>query len=102
MPNRLGRRWMARLLIPVVRTRNSVMRTSRRIILALMLGAFPASTPGFTFGGAPTNADAPLPVVAAQPGAAAALKRAVSPPTTAAAATTQPSLAPPWLTSLQY
>ena len=71
------------------------MRTSRRIILALVLGAIPVSAPGFAFDGAPANVDAPLPVVAAQPGAAAALKRAVSPPATAAA--TQPSL-----TSLQY
>jgi TPR repeat protein len=77
------------------------MRTSRRIILALMLGVFPASAPGFAFDGAPANADAPLPVVSGQPGAAAALKRAVSPPTTAAAVT-QPALTEPSLTSLQY
>src|SRR4051812_28404388 len=100
MPNRLGRRWMAQLPIRVAHTRNSVMRTSRRIILALLLGVIPASAPGFAFDGAPTNADAPLPVVSAQPGAV--LKRAVSPSTTAAAVTTQPSLAPPSLTSLQY
>jgi TPR repeat protein len=67
-----------------------------------MLGVFPASAPGFAFDGAPAIADAPLPVVSGQPGAAAALKRAVSPPATAAAVTTQPSLAPPSLTSLQY
>jgi TPR repeat protein len=47
------------------------MRTSRRIILALMLGAAPAAGPGFAFDGAPINQqDAALPVVT-QPAAAA-------------------------------
>src|SRR5260370_17550407 len=71
MPNRLGRRWMALLPIQVVRTRNSVMRTSRRIILALMLGATPVAAPGFAFDGAPANQDSALPVVS-QPAAPAA------------------------------
>ena len=68
------------------------MRTSRRIIFALILGAAPAAAPAFGFDGAPVNADAAIPVVSAQPGAAAALKKAVPP---AAASTTS-------LTSLQY
>jgi uncharacterized protein len=64
MPDRSGRRWMALLPVPVVRTRNSVMRTSRRIVFALMLGAAPVAGPGFAFDGAPVNPkDAALPVV---------------------------------------
>jgi TPR repeat protein len=72
------------------------MRTSRRIIVALVLGAIPAG-PGFGFDGAPVNPhDATLPVVSAQPGAAAALKRAANPSATADASPTSS------LTSLQY
>ena len=109
MPNRLGQRRMALLPIPVVRTRNSVMRTARRIIIALMLGATPVAAPGFAFDGAPVNTkDAALPVVS-QPAAAAlnaqalggglgvaapGLKKAVPPAAVAASA--------PSLTSLQY
>jgi hypothetical protein len=103
MPNRLGRRRMALLPIPVVRTRNSVMRISRRIIFALMLGAAPVAGPGFAFDGAPVNPkDAALPVVS-QPAAQAlnaqalgvpGLKKAIPPATAAATA--------PSLTSLQY
>ncbi len=56
------------------------MRTSRRIILALTLGAAPllAST-GFAFDGAPINQDLAIPVASAQAGvgAAGALKKAV-------------------------
>ena len=70
------------------------MRTSRRIILALILGAAPVAVPGFAFDGAPAAPDAAIPVAAAQSGAAAALKKAVPVPPTAAA--------PPSLTSLQY
>jgi TPR repeat protein len=94
---------------PVVRTRNSVMRT-RSIIVALMLGAAPVATPGFAFDGAPVNPkEAALPVVsqpAAQAlnaqalggglGAAPGLKKAVPSSTATAAATTNS------LTSLQY
>jgi TPR repeat protein len=83
------------------------MRTSRRIIFALMLGAAPVAGPGFAFDGAPVNPkDAALPVVS-QPAAAAlnaqalggalgapGLKKAAVPPATAATA--------PSLTSLQY
>ncbi len=78
------------------------MRTSRRIILALMLGAAPVAGPGFAFDGAPANQDAALPIVSAQPGAAAAqavtaqaLKKVAVPATAA-------SIAPPSLNSLQY
>jgi TPR repeat protein len=55
------------------------MRTSRRIILALLLGATPVASLGFAFDGAPANQDATIPVVAAQPGSPAALKKVVPP-----------------------
>src|SRR3979411_479614 len=67
------------------------MRTFRRIIFALILGAAPVAVPGFAFDGAPAAPDAALPVVTAQTGAAAALKTAIPPATSA-----------PSLTSLQY
>jgi uncharacterized protein len=69
------------------------MRIFKRTILALILGATPVAAPGFAFDGAPANSDAAIPVVAAQPGAAAALKKAI--PST----TTTPDTS---LTSLQY
>lgn len=96
---------MALFPIQTVRTRNSVMRTSRRIILALMLGAAPVAGSGFAFDGAPVNPkDAALPVVS-QPAAQALNAQALGipgakkaiPPATAAAAASAPSL-----TSLQY
>ena len=67
------------------------MRIFERTIFALILGATPVATPGFAFDGAPVNQDVAIPVVSAQPGAAAALKKAIpqSAPDTA-------------LTSLQY
>src|SRR5665213_3551403 len=70
------------------------MRTSRRIILALMWGAAPVASAGFAFDGAPVNQGSAIPVAAAQPpvGAAGALKKAVP-----SAATPDTSL-----TSLQY
>jgi uncharacterized protein len=78
------------------------MWTFRRIILALMLGAAPVAGPGFAFDGAPANQDTTLPIVSAQPGAAAAqalnaqaLKKVAAPATAA-------SVAPPTLNSLQY
>jgi hypothetical protein len=46
------------------------------------------AAPVFAFDGAPVNQDSTIPVVAAQPGAAAALKKAVSPPATSDAALT--------------
>jgi hypothetical protein len=68
------------------------MRTSRRIILAFVLGAAPVAAPGFAFDGAPAaNQDTAIPVVAAQPGAAVALKKALP--------STQPETS---LTALQY
>jgi len=73
------------------------MRTSRRIILALMLGAAPVASTGFAFDGSPVNSpvnqDSAIPVAAAQPGAGAvgALKKAIPPATSDAS-----------LTSLQY
>jgi TPR repeat protein len=69
------------------------MRTSERIIFALILGATPLAAPAFGFDGAPTNPqDTAIPVVSAQSGgAAAALKKVV------------PSSAPDTsLTALQY
>jgi uncharacterized protein len=68
------------------------MRISRRIILALMLGATPVAAPGFAFDGAPITPDTAIPVISAQPGAPAALKKAM--PQSAAPDTS--------LTSLQY
>jgi hypothetical protein len=63
-----------------------------------VLGAIPVAGPGFGFDGAPVNPqDTALPVVSAQPGAAAALKRAANPTATADASPTATSL-----TSLQY
>jgi len=67
------------------------MRISERIIFALILGAASAVGPGFAFDGAPANQDAAIPVVSAQPGAAAALKKAIP-----------PSAQDTSLTSLQY
>ena len=69
------------------------MRTYRRIIFALILGAAPVVAPALGFDGAPVNTDreSAIPLVSAKPGAAAVLKKAV--PT--AASTTS-------LTSLQY
>ncbi|SDK17625.1 MULTISPECIES: tetratricopeptide repeat protein [Bradyrhizobium] len=74
------------------------MRTSRRIILALMLGAMPVAAPGFAFDGAPITQDATLPTVS-QPAAAAlnaqALKKVAAPATAVVAPA-------PSLNSLQY
>jgi TPR repeat protein len=67
------------------------MRISERIILALILGLSPLAGPAFAFDGAPTPQDAAIPVVSAQPGAAAALKSAIPPVTTETS-----------LTALQY
>src|SRR5437879_660567 len=78
------------------------MRTSRRIIFALMLGATPVAAPGFAFDGAPVKPDATLPVVgqpdAAQAVTAQALKKV--PPASATATAT--AVAAPSLNSLQY
>jgi len=68
------------------------MRTSRRIIFALILGATPVAAPGFAFDGAPAGPDTANPRVSAQPGAAVAFQQKV--PQSAAPSTS--------LTSLQY
>ena len=44
------------------------MRTSERIIFALILGATSVAAPASAFDGAPVNQDSTIPVVAAQPG----------------------------------
>src|SRR5215208_748550 len=76
------------------------MRTSRRIILALMLGATPVAAPGFAFDGAPVKPDATLSLgnqpAAAQAVTAQALKKV--PP----AGPTATAVAAPSLNSLQY
>ena len=51
------------------------MRTSRRIVFALVLGAATAGQV-LAFDGAPAPQDVAIPVVSAQPGAAVALKKA--------------------------
>jgi len=50
------------------------MRTSERIIFALMLGALPVAS-AFAFDGAPVNRDATIPVISGQSGSAAGLKK---------------------------
>src|SRR6185437_14453373 len=81
MPNRSGRRWAELSPILVARTRNSVMRTSRRVIVALILGTTALAAPVLAFDGAPVNSEAAIPVAAAaaQPGTATALKKAMPP-----------------------
>jgi uncharacterized protein len=56
------------------------MRIFKRISIALLLGGAPLAVPAFAFDGSPANQDSTIPVVSAQPGAAAALKKAVPPP----------------------
>jgi len=80
------------------------MRTSRRIILALMLGATPVAAPGFAFDGAPVKPDATL-LMGSQPAAAQAvtaqaLKKV--PPAAPTATATATAVAAPSLNSLQY
>ena len=78
------------------------MRTSRRIIFALMLGATPVAAPGFAVDCAPVKPDSTLPLgnqpAAAQAVTAQALKKA-SPSAQTATAT---AVAAPSLNSLQY
>ena len=47
------------------------MRTSERIIFALILGATSVAVPASAFDGAPANQDATIPMVVAQPGVGA-------------------------------
>jgi TPR repeat protein len=73
------------------------MRTSSRIIFALLLGVtqLTLAAPSFAFDGAPVNQEPAIPVATAQSGAAANLRKGVPPGTTATAP--EPSL-----TALQY
>src|SRR3954467_15990804 len=76
------------------------MRTSRRIMLALMLGATPVAAPGFAFDGAPVKPGATLPM-GSQPDAAPAVTgQALE--NVAPAAPTATAVAAPSLNSLQY
>ncbi|MDU0959920.1 MAG: tetratricopeptide repeat protein [Bradyrhizobium sp.] len=74
------------------------MRTSDRLIFALMLGVAPLAlpTPSFAFDGAPVNQEPAIPVASPQSGAPGALRKSV-PAAAANATTTTPSL-----TALQY
>ena len=77
------------------------MRISKRIILALMLGAAPVAGPGFAFDGAPVNKDAALPMVS-QPAAQALNAQALAAPGLKKAAPAAAAASAPSLTSLQY
>ena len=79
------------------------MRTSSRIILALMLGAAPmAAAPGFAFDGAPVKPDAAMPSLNQPPAAAAVTAQALkNVPPAAAGAATATAFAAPSLNSLQ-
>src|SRR3982074_2220805 len=57
------------------------MRIFERTIFALILGAAAGATQGFACDGAPVSPDTAIPIVSAQPGAAAALKKAIPPST---------------------
>jgi len=74
------------------------MRTSERIVFALLLGVAPlvGSAPSFAFDGAPINQEPAIPVATAQSGAAASLRKAMPQPGTTAA------LPDGSLTALQY
>jgi TPR repeat protein len=67
------------------------MRIFERIVFALILAATAVACPALAFDGAPAAPDAAIPIVSAQPGAAAVLKKAIPPST--------PDTS---LTSLQY
>ncbi|MCP3470162.1 sel1 repeat family protein [Bradyrhizobium sp. CCGUVB1N3] len=70
------------------------MRTSRRTIVAFVLGASALAAPALAFDGAPVSPqDAAIPVVSPAPGSAAALRKAVPP------AATNPDTS---FTALQY
>jgi uncharacterized protein len=70
------------------------MRTFERIIFGWFLVIAPLSGPAIAFDGAPVNQDAAIPVVSAQPGAAAGLRKTVVPPSATVPDTS--------LTALQY
>src|SRR5207244_2272518 len=70
-PSRLDQRSVGQSPIRAARTRNSAMRTSRRAIVAFVLGAAALAAPALAFDGAPVNQkDATIPVVTTLPGAA--------------------------------
>ena len=75
------------------------MRTSRRIIFALMLGAAPVAGSGFAFDGAPAKPDAALQGIT-QPAAQAATAQALKKAAAASATATVPTETS--LNSLQY
>ncbi len=72
------------------------MRTSRRIIFALVLGAAPVAAPVFGFDGSPVDSEAAIPVASPQPGTAVPLKKAIPSASVPAAVSTNS------LSSLQY
>src|SRR3954471_23531333 len=78
------------------------MRTSRRIIFALMLGATPVAAPGFAFDGAPVKPDATLPMRSQPDAAQAVTAQALKKVPSAASAPTATAVAAPSLNSLQY
>ena len=71
------------------------MRTFERTIFALILATTAVAAPVLAFDGAPANQDSAIPVVSAEPGAAAALKKAIQPSQPASTDSSS-------LTSLQY
>src|ERR1700761_9454578 len=106
MPNRSGRRWGELSPILVARTRSSVMQTSKRIIVALILGTTALAAPVFAFDGSPVSSDAAIPVAAAagEPGAAAALKKAIpsGPPDASVAAMDYAAVGAQWKLGRMY
>src|ERR1700742_187781 len=56
------------------------MRTSKRIIFAVILGAIPMATTGFAFDGAPVNQDSTIPVLTTPSGATVTPKKGVPAP----------------------
>src|ERR1700761_8111278 len=80
MPNRLDQRSGGQWPIRAARTRSSAMRTSRRTIVAFVLGATALAAPALAFDGAPVNQkEATIPVVTTVPGAAGAVRKSVAP-----------------------
>src|SRR6476660_9198725 len=78
------------------------MRTSRRIIFALMLGVTPVAVPGLAFDGAPVKPDATLPMRSQPDAAQAVTAQALKKVPSAAGTATATAVAAPSLNSLQY
>ena len=78
------------------------MRTFKRIIFALMLGAAPVAAPGFAFDGAPVKPDAALPSLNQPPAAAAVTAQALKKVPSASTSAPATPVNAPSLTSLQY